>query len=156
MATRGVHDALRSRGLTLPDPPAPVGAYQRARLFRGMGVLSGQFPMRNGVLAFAGRVGADLSEAQGREAAQLAALNVLAQIAAVLDGFDRLETLLRLEGYVASADGWMRQPVVLDGASELFAAALGDKGRHARAAIGVQRLPLDAPVELVMSFAARE
>jgi enamine deaminase RidA (YjgF/YER057c/UK114 family) len=151
-----VRAALRARGLTLPDPPAPAGGYERVRLVRGMGVLSGQFPLRDGRLGFIGRVGAELTEAEGHAAAELAALNVLAQLDAALRGFSRLAGLLRVDGYVASAEGWVRQPAVLDGASALLVAALGERGRHARAALGVPRLPLDAPVELVVSFVAAE
>jgi enamine deaminase RidA (YjgF/YER057c/UK114 family) len=83
----------------------------------------------------------------------LAALNVLAQIKAALGGFDRLVSLVRVEGFVSSAPGWTNQPRVLDHASNLFAAVLGERGIHARSAIGTSQLPLNASVELVVTAA---
>jgi enamine deaminase RidA (YjgF/YER057c/UK114 family) len=147
-------------GHVLPQPPVPVGAY-RAVVMRGaLGVISGQFPWRDGKLAWCGRVGAELDEAQGCEAARQAALNALSQLACALDGlptgWTRFSGLLRLEGYVASADGFVAQPRVLDAASRLLVEVLGeDLGAHARAAFAPRRLPLDAAVELVLSFSLR-
>jgi enamine deaminase RidA (YjgF/YER057c/UK114 family) len=139
--------------LDLPEPPSPAGAYERGMVHGGIGFLSGQFPLRDGRLVYAGRVGAELSEAEGRAAAEVAALNAIAAIKAVLQGsLTDLVSLLRVEGYVASADGFVRQLWVLDGASEAFSRLLGDKGRHARTAFAVPRLPLDAPIELVVTF----
>jgi enamine deaminase RidA (YjgF/YER057c/UK114 family) len=142
--------------LVLPQPPTPRGNYERGIVHRGVGVLSGQFPIVNGTLAFTGRVGLELTEAQGREAAEITALNVLAQIKALLGSFRHFETLLRVDGYVACAPGWTRQPAVLDGASDLFVRLLGKRGRHARSAISVPELPLGAPIELVVTFGAVE
>lgn len=140
--------------LVLPEPPTPVGSYERGMVCNGIGFLSGQFPLVEGRLAFTGRVGAELNEDEGYRAAEIAAANALAQIKAVLGGdFGRLATLLRVDGYVASADGWTRQPSVLDGASNLFVKALGARGRHARSAFAVSQLPLGAPVELIVTFA---
>lgn len=142
--------------LILPEPPAPVGAYERGVVHGGIGFLSGQFPLREGRLTHRGRVGAELSEDEGRLAAEMAALNAVAGIKAVLGGsLGDLVTLLRVDGYVASADGFVRQPQVLDGASEALRRLLGDRGRHARTAFAVPRLPLDAPVELAVTFAVR-
>ena len=141
------------RQVTLPTPPRPVGSYEPVMIRRGIGTVSGQFPMRDGRLASEGRLGADLTTDAGREAARLAALNVLAQISAATDGFARLDGLLRLEGYVASADGFHDQPDVLDAASACFLEVLGERGSHARAAVAVPLLPLNAPIELVVSFA---
>lgn len=150
-----VEQRLAGLGLELPGAPAPLGSYERGVVLRDVGYLSGQLPLRDGRLAFAGRVGRDLTEAQAREAAQLAALNALAQIRALLGSFTGLERLVRVDGYVAGADGWFDAPRVLDGASALFLDALGERGRHARTAFVVPRLPLDAPVELVVTFGVR-
>lgn len=139
-------------GVRAPDP---VGAYERGVVRNGLGFLSGQFPVRDGKLIHAGRVGAEISEAQGVEAAEVAAINALAQLDVLLQGFDTLEGLLRLDGYVASADHYWNQPRVLDGASKLLLGALGGRGRHARTAFSVQRLPMNAPIELAVTFAAR-
>ena len=137
----------------LPAPPDPVGAYRACVVHAGIGYLSGQFPLADGRLRFPGRVGAELTATEGREAARLAALNVLAQLARSLGDTGRLVTLLRVDGVVASAPGFLAQPAVLDGASELLRQVLGDAGEHARSAIAVERLPLDAAVELVVTFA---
>jgi enamine deaminase RidA (YjgF/YER057c/UK114 family) len=114
-----------------------------------------EHPLADGELKYSGRVGAELSEAAGGEAAQLAALNVLAQIKAALGGFDRLVSLARVDGYVSSAPGWTSQPSVLDYASSLFTAVLGDRGIHARSALAVPQLPLNASVELVVTAHVR-
>lgn len=145
---------LVKAGLALPSAPSPVGNYRRGIVRAGIGYLSGQFPLRDGRLLFAGLLGRDLTVVQGQAAARTAAMNVLAQIETVLGAFDRLGGLLRMDGYVASAPGFTDQAAVLDGASDLFAEVLGERGAHARSAIGVASLPLNAPVELVVTFAA--
>jgi len=150
-----VADRLIDLGLRLPAAPRPAGRYQPWVLANGLLFISGQIPLIDGALAFQGRVGGELTEDQGREATRIAALNVLAQIDAALGGFDRLITLTRLEGTVSSAPGWYQQPRVLDAASELFYETLGRRGDHARAAFGAASLPLDAPVELVVTAAVR-
>lgn len=151
-----LHAALRARGLVLGPPPAPAGAYQPLRVIGVHGAVSGQFPFVDGRLAYSGRIGAELTEEQGRAAAELAAVNLLTQIQAGLGGLGRLQGLLRLDGYVASAPGWTGQPHVLDAASDLLIEALGPAGQHARTAIAVAHLPLNAPVELAATFIAAE
>lgn len=153
-ATHTIDMRLAQLGISLPAAPAPVGAYQAVVIRNRIGFISGQFPLVEGKLAYAGRVGVELGEEVGKLAARIAAINVLAQIRACLHGFDGFGGLLRLEGYVASAPGNFSQPRVLDGASELFVAVLGDQlGAHARTAFAVSQLPLDAPVELAVTFA---
>ena len=145
-----VEQRLAKLGFELPEAPRALGSYRPAVLAGGLLFISGQLPMSNGKLAYIGRVGAELSEADGRAAAQLAALNVLAQIHAALGGFDRLLTLLRVEGHVSSAPGYFDQPRVIDAASELFSEVLGDKGAHTRAAFAPPALPRNAAIELVV------
>lgn len=145
-----VEQRLAKLGFELPEAPRALGSYRPAVLAGGLLFISGQLPMSNGKLAYIGRVGAELSEADGRAAAQLAALNVLAQIRAALGGFDRLLTLLRVEGHVSSAPGYFDQPRVIDAASELFSEVLGDKGAHSRAAFAPPALPRNAAIELVV------
>lgn len=142
--------------ITLPDPPSPIGAYAAGVIHRGIGMLSGQFPLVDGVIATPGRLGAELSVAQGREAARVAALNALAQINALLDGFDDLEGLLRLDGIIAATEDFREHALVLDGASDVLNQYLGARGRHARSLVAVARLPLDAPLELVLTFACKD
>ncbi len=112
-------------------------------------VATGQLPLVDGKVAYTGRVGEQLSVDEGKHAARLAALNVLAQTGQHLGGFDRLRKIVRVEGHVSSADGFFGQPAVIDGASDLFAAVLGDKARHARSAFSPRQLPADAAVILV-------
>lgn len=147
---------LEEAGIVLPPAPAAAGSYRRAVVRGGFGFVSGQFPFVGGKLACKGRVGAELTVDEGRAAAALAALNVLAQIQLALGGWERFGGLLRLDGHVASADAFVQQPAVLDGASELLVRALGEPlGAHARTAYHAARLPLDSPVELAVSFSVR-
>jgi enamine deaminase RidA (YjgF/YER057c/UK114 family) len=145
---------LREAGIVLPQPPAPAGRYRAVVCGGDLGFVSGQFPFRGGRLVHEGRVGAELTPEQGRECAALAAVNALAQIRAALGGWSRFRGLLRVEGHVASAPDFLAQPAVLDGASDLFVRALGPElGAHARSAFHAARLPVDAPVELAVTFA---
>lgn len=151
-----VEERLAALGLALPDPPAPAGNYRPGVVRGGLGWLSGQFPLHEGRPLVTGVLGRNLTLEQGRLAARTAGLNALAQIKRLLGSFDRLEGLLRVEGFVASEPGWSLQPAVLDGASDLFMAALGaERGAHARSAVSVPFLPLDLPIELVVTFAVR-
>lgn len=146
---------LRELGLQLPPPPKPAGNYKPWQIAGTLLFLSAQFAIENGQLRHIGQVGADLTEAEGYAAARVAGLNVLAQIHAALCGFDRLDKLARLEGHVASASGWLNAPRVLDGASDLFVAVLGDRGHHTRTAFTPSRLPLNLAVELVVTAVIR-
>lgn len=145
-----VESQLAGLGLELPSAPKPAGHYAATVRAGNLLFVSGQFSMENGAWRYVGRVGAELSEADGYAAARLAALNVLAQLGAALGGFERLEQLVRVEGHVASAPGWNNAPNVLDGASDLFVAVLGERGRHTRTALTPASLPLNLAVELVV------
>ena len=146
---------LAELGLKLPKPPRPAGNYVPAFEAGNLLFISGQFPIDNGTPRYLGRVGAELSEEEGYAAARLAALNVLGQIHTALGGFDRLESLVRVEGHVAAAPGWHNTPKVLDGASDLFVAVLGEKGHHTRSAFNPSILPWDLAVELVVTAAVK-
>jgi len=146
---------LKELGLTLPNPPKPVGNYQSWILSGNLLYISGQVPIENGAPRYIGRVGAELSEVDGYAAAQLAALNVLVQIQAALRSLVRLEHLVRVEGHVASAPGWNNAPMVLDGASDLFSSVLGERGRHTRTAFTPAQLPLNLAIELVVVAAVK-
>jgi len=148
-----VEQRLAARGLKLPKPPRPAGAYEPWLLAGNLLYISAQLPIEDGQQRFPGRVGAELTEVEARHAAALAALNVLAQINAALGGFERLQTLLRVEGHVAAAPGWNHAPRVLDGASEVFALALDTRGRHTRSAFTPATLPLNHSIELVVTAA---
>lgn len=151
-----IDDRLNALGLTWPDPPAAVGHYRPVVIRHGLGVVSGQFPWEQGCLVTRGRVGAEVDLINARRAAAVAALNGIAHIRAAT-GFTAFRGLLRLDGYIATAPGFQQIPQVLDGASELLLAVLGPMlGEHARSIITVAQLPLDATVELVLTFVADE
>ncbi|MEQ6438207.1 RidA family protein [Comamonas sp. w2-DMI] len=145
-----VHQRLAARGLALPTPPRPLGRYTAVSQAGDLLFISGQLPLADGKIVWQGQVGRELSTEEGRHAAELAALNVLAQIHAHLGGFERLDHIVRLEGNVASAEGWFQQPAVIDGASELFADVLGDKAGHARTISSPSQLTANAAVILVV------
>lgn len=141
---------LNALGLVLPAPPQPAGQYCATQQSDGLLFVSGQFPLRDGELLYCGSVGRELSLAQGRAAASLAGLNVLAQLRAVTANWQHLAAIVRVDGYVSSVPGFYAQPQVLDGASQLFADVLGECAGHARTAFSVSQLPLNAAVELVV------
>jgi len=144
-------ERLAALGLELPAPPEPVAAYVRAVRTGSLLFTSGQLPMVDGELAAAGLVaeGSDqVPPERARELAATAALNALAVVAAEVGGLENVVRVVKLVGYVASAPGFVGQPGVIDGASELLVSVLGDAGKHARSAVGVAQLPLGSPVEV--------
>jgi enamine deaminase RidA (YjgF/YER057c/UK114 family) len=145
-----IEDKLRQMGLELPDPPAPVAAYAPTVRTGNLVFVSGQVPREKGELKFRGHVGGDVSVDDGRAAARLCALNALAAVKKEIGSLDRIERIVKLTGYVSSAAGFTDQPKVIDGASVFLVELFGDKGRHARAAVGTNELPLGAAVELEM------
>lgn len=146
---------LADLGLTLPQPAAPVAAYVPAVEHAGLLHISGQLPFRDGALV-TGRLGADLDEAAGYDAARLCAVMLVAQIGKALGGdWSRVEKIVKLGVYVSSTPDFTAQPKVANGASELMEALFGDAGRHARSAVGVAVLPLGAAVEVDAIVAVR-
>lgn len=145
-----IESKLAELGLEIPIPPQPLGSYTAVSRAGDLLFISGQLPLRDGKVIWQGQIGKNLTVEQGKQAAQLAALNVLAQIRAYLGGFDRLDHIVRLEGHVTSAPGVFDQPAVLDGASDFFAEVLGEKAGHARAAYSQTQQPGNAAVILVV------
>lgn len=141
-------ERLREMGVELPTAPKPVANYVPAVRSGRLLFLSGVLPMKNGRLSYTGKLGRDLTVEQGVEAARLALLNALAIIKSELGDLDRIGQVVRMTGHVASAEGFVQQPAVVNGASDLLVAAFGEAGRHARVAVGAAELPLNAPVEL--------
>lgn len=141
-------ERLFELGLKLPEAPQPVATYVPYLLSGDQLFISGQISKDGGGQVITGALGAGVSVEEGQTAARHAALNVLAQAKTALGNLDRIAQVLRLTGYVASASGFHDQPKVLNGASDLFVAVLGDAGRHTRAAVGVSSLPLGASVEI--------
>jgi len=141
-------DRLAAAGLTLPPVPAPAAAYVPAIRHGDLVVVSGQLPLRDGVLLATGLVGTDVTQDDAAKLARVCALNALAAAASVAGGLDAIASVLRVGVFVAGADGFAAQHLVANGASQLFGDVLGPDAVHARAAVGVARLPLDAPVEV--------
>jgi enamine deaminase RidA (YjgF/YER057c/UK114 family) len=139
---------LAELGLTLPEVVPPLASYQPAVRSGAYVFTSGQLPMVGGRLVAAGKVGAEVSPEQGRDLARICALNALAAVRSVAGDLERVARVVKVVGYVASAPGFTGQPAVVNGASDLLGDVLGDKGVHARSAVGVAVLPLDAPVEV--------
>lgn len=142
--------------LSLPEPPQPVAAYIPSVLHQGLLYISGQLPMRNGQLTCIGQVGEDVSLEQAYAAARLCTLNALSIFKDHVGDLDRIERIIKVGGFVQSAPGFYDQPKVINGASEFLGELLGEKGRHARAAVGVNALPLNAAVEIEFVIAVAE
>ena len=141
-------EKLTSLGLELPEAPKPVATYVPAVRTGNLLFLSGVLPMRNGQLAFTGKLGRDLTVPEGVEAAKVAILNALAIAKQELGSLDRITRVVKVVGHVASADGFAEQPQVLNGASDLLVAIFGEAGRHARVATGAAELPRGAAMEI--------
>ncbi|MFK8908641.1 RidA family protein [Streptomyces sp. YS-3] len=145
----GVVEAkLAELGLTLPEVVPPLAAYQPAVRSGVYVYTAGQLPMVEGRLTLTGKVGAEVTAEEAKDAARVCALNALAAVKSVVGDLDRIVRVVKVVGFVASASDFTGQPGVINGASELLGAVLGDKGVHARSAVGVAVLPLDAPVEV--------
>ncbi len=143
-----VEQKLQSMGITIPETPKPVAAYIPALQVNDLIFTSGQIPIVKGELKFKGKLGAEISKEQGYQAAKICALNALSAIKGVVVDLDRIEQVVKVVGFVASAEGFTEQPVVINGASEFLQEVLGEKGLHARSAVGVAELPLGVPVEV--------
>ena len=150
-----IEERLKQLGLTLPaQGPAPVANYTPVIVEGGLAHVAGQIPFVDGKLAFIGRVGGELSLEQGQAAARQIGLNVIALMKRALDGdLDRVRRLLRVDGFVSSANEFTQQPMVMNGFSNLMTEVFGPAGVHTRTAIGVNVLPLNAPVEINALFA---
>ena len=145
-----IEKKIAELGLELPPPSKPVGVYTPVARTGNLLFTAGQLPRENGVLKYAGKVGKDIDEAQGYEAAKLCALNCLSVIKAELGDLNNVESIVKVVGFVNSAPGFFAQPKVMNGASEILISIFGDKGRHARSAVGVAELPSNAACEVEM------
>lgn len=142
-----VADRLAELGLKLPDVVPPVAAYVPALRNGSLVWTSGQIPMVDGQLTATGLVGGDVTAEDAKDLARTCALNALAAVGSVVD-LDSVVRVVKVVGFVASAPGFYGQPGVVNGASELLGEVFGENGRHARSAVGVAVLPLNAPVEV--------
>lgn len=146
----GAEARLKELGLTLPTAPKPVANYVPAVRAGALLFLSGVIPTRDGKLLAEGKLGRDLTVEQGYEAAKIATLNALANMKQELGSLDRVKRILRVVGHVASHEGFVQHPAVVNGASDLLVAVFGEAGRHSRVALGAAELPMNAPVEIDM------
>ncbi|MBE3588743.1 MAG: RidA family protein [Thermoanaerobacteraceae bacterium] len=139
---------LKELGIELPAVPRPVASYVPAVKTGRFVFTSGQIPFVNGELRYKGKVGGGLSEEDGYQAARVCVLNCLSAIKQVAGSLDNIERIVKVTGFVNSAPGFNRQPFVINGASDLLGEIFGEAGYHARSAVGVNELPLDAAVEV--------
>jgi enamine deaminase RidA (YjgF/YER057c/UK114 family) len=141
-------ERLAELGLAVPQVAAPVAAYVPAVVSGDLVFTSGQLPMKEGQLLHTGKVGGAVSPEQASECAQQCALNAIAAVKSVVGDLDRVVQVVKVVAFIASTTDFTGQPQVANGASELFGRVFGDAGVHARSAVGVPVLPLDAPVEV--------
>jgi len=147
---------LKELGISLPEPPTPRANYVGYVITGNLIFTAGQIPLRDGKTEFVGKLGRDMTVEQGYEAAKLCAINVLAQIKVALGGdLDRIVRCVKLTGFVNSAPDFGDQPKVINGASDLIVAVLGDKGKHARSAVGMGGLPMGVSTEVEGIFEFR-
>jgi len=139
---------LAAEGVTLPAAAAPAANYVPFMRTGNLLFTSGQLPLSDGKLVATGLLGRDLDTAAGRDAARACAINILAQIKAATGDLEKIARIVKITVFVASAPGFTEQHLVANGASDLLAKVLGERGRHARSAVGTASLPLDAPVEI--------
>jgi len=142
-----IDDRIRELGLSLPPPRAPLANYLPARRVGNLVYTAGQVS-GTAEREMKGKLGAELTVEQGREAARMCALNGLAALLTVVDSLDSVKQLVRVGAFINSAAGFNQQPMVANGASDLFAEIFGDAGKHARTAVGVNELPLGFAVEV--------
>lgn len=145
----GWKQRLSELGIALPEVAAPVAAYVPALRTGSHVYTSGQLPLVDGKLQVTGKVGDQVTPEQAKEQARICGLNALATVDSVV-GLDSVARIVKVVGFVASAEGFTGQPAVINGVSELLAEVFGDAGEHARSAVGVAELPLGAPVEVEM------
>ena len=145
-----IADKLKELGIVLPEVPAPVAAYVPAVRAGDFVFTAGQIPFVEGKLKYAGVVGKDLSLEQAVECARICALNAIAAVKSVVGDLDQVERVVKLTGWVASANDFTDQAKVMNGASELVGRIFGEAGKHARSAVAANVLPLNAPVEVEM------
>lgn len=145
-----IENKLKSLGLKLPELPKPLGAYLPVIRINDILFTSGQGPILEGKIKYQGKVGKDLTLEEGYEAAKLCALNCLSAIKMEIGSLDKIERIVKVVGFVNSAQGFIKQSLVLNGASDLLQSLFEEKGKHVRVAVGVSELPNNMAVELEM------
>ena len=143
-----VEEKIKELGLELPAAPSPMANYVTARRTGNLIFFSGAGPFQEGKPVVFGKVGAELSQEEGYQAARLTGLNLIAQLKKELGNLDRVKQFVKVQAFVASAPDFMAQPAVMNGVSDLFAEIFGEKGKHARTAVAVPQLPSNIPIEV--------
>jgi enamine deaminase RidA (YjgF/YER057c/UK114 family) len=151
-----IEEKIIELGFEVPEVAKPLAAYIPAKKVDNLVFTSGQVPLVKGELKYVGKVGQDLSEEEGQKAAEICALNCLAAIKGVVGSLDKIEEIIKLTVFVNNKEGFSAQPKVANGASELIGKIFGDRGLHARSAVGVSGLPINAPVEIEMIVKIKE
>jgi enamine deaminase RidA (YjgF/YER057c/UK114 family) len=146
-----VEDLLKSLGMVLPEVPVPLAAYVPAKKMGQVVFTAGQLPIQKGELICKGLLGQDVDVEQAYQAARICTLNALAAIKGIVKDLDQIVQVVRVVGYVASTSTFTQQPAIVNGASELLLEIFGEVGKHARSAVGVASLPLNASVEIELT-----
>lgn len=146
-----IESKLKEIGINIPEAPKPVAEYIPAKIVGKLVFCSGQGPIKDGKFVYLGRVGKEVSLEEGYEAAKICAINCLAAIKTAIGSLDEIDEIISLRGFVNSSLDFYRQPEVINGASELIVKIFGDKGKHARCALGTSVLPDNIPVEVEMA-----
>jgi len=151
-----VEEQLKKLGLSLPPPAEPTFQYVPVIVHNGVAYVSGQLPKEDGEVRITGKVGDALDVETARRAAQICILQGLSCLKSAIGSLDNVDRILKVTGFVASAPGFNQQPQVIDAASNLLSDLFGERGRHARSAVGVTELPRNAPVEIEMVIAVKD
>lgn len=151
-----IEEKIRELGLEIPEVAKPLAAYIPAKRVGNLVMTSGQVPLVNGAIKYAGKVGSELNEEEGQKAAEVCALNCLAAIKGIIGNLDKIVEVVKLTVFVASEPEFTAQPKVANGASELLVKIFGDAAKHVRSAVGVTSLPLNAAVEIEMIVRVEE
>ncbi len=145
-----IEEKLESLSISLPTPPKPAGSYIPVVVSKSLVFVSGQIPIKDGKVAFVGKVPSEQSIENAQEAAKLCAINALALLKAELGNLDKIQKIVKVSGYVNSEQNFSEHPKVINAASDFLYKVFGEKGKHTRIAIGANSLPLDSSVELDM------
>ena len=143
-----IEEKINEKGLNIPEAPKPLAAYLPYVLNEKTIYTAGQLPLVNGKLKFVGKLGKELSIDEGMEAAKLCVLNCLGVLKTAAGSLDNIDQIMKITVFVNSSDGFTDQPKVANGASEFLVEIFGEKGKHARSAVGVNELPINSPIEI--------
>lgn len=145
-----IEEKIKQMGITIPEAAKPLAAYIPALQVGNLIMTSGQVPIAGGVIKFQGKVGKDLSEEEGKNAAKLCAINCLSAVKSITGSLDKIKRIIKLTVFVNSSEGFTAQPKIANGASEFIVEIFGEAGKHVRSAVGVSELPLNSAVEIEM------